>query len=375
MTKLQFNTNIPIIDDTINASGYLYSKSDEYLSKLKDAHRNYINQYKDFYNYLDSKNGTNLWVKRNKLEEYNPYNIREYTPDNHADDIVDSAFNDFNQYGGDSNEQLIPLYYNAYLNSNNDADRYSQLRNWTNIHAPIEFEKQADQLKNSVSQEITDSVNYIDQLYNSKRATRMMNRANRYAQRKGASEEMLGFDQIDNIKLQSHDTGVKQSVNAGTIINPDWKTSINIGINHENPSRVTAHELSHTRNLFNTRGIDGIKSDDSPYYGNDYQYIKNRYKKWLTPVPDKNGEIANNHDLELSERYSDLMATRMEMKNAEIADGLSRRYTNRDIKNYMGTEVGQQDRFLQYANNIRHIRKALNRVYKEGGLLKRLIKK
>ena len=82
----------------------------------------------------------------------------------------------------------------------------------------------------------------------------------------------------------------------------------------------------------------------------------------MTPVPDKNGEIANDHDLELSERYSDLMSTRMEMKNAGIVDGLNRRYTNRDVKNYMKTEAGKQDRFLQYADNIGHIRKALNRV-------------
>jgi hypothetical protein len=61
----------------------------------------------------------------------------------------------------------------------------------------------------------------MGQLYNSKRATRMMNRANKYAKRKGASENMLGFDQIDNIKLQSHDTGAKQSINSGTSINPD----------------------------------------------------------------------------------------------------------------------------------------------------------
>ena len=72
-----------------------------------------------------------------------------------------------------------------------------------------------------MSQEITDSLNYINQLYNSNRASRMMNRANRYARRKGASEDMLGFDQIDSIKLQSHNTGSKQSVNTGTSVNPN----------------------------------------------------------------------------------------------------------------------------------------------------------
>ena len=369
MIKQLFNT-IPIIDNTINAPGYLYSKTDEHQSKLKEAHNSYINRYKNFYDYLDSKNGTNLWNKRNTLEEYNPYVSPEmYDLNDSVDNVMEATFNDFNKNGGDDNEQLVPLYYNAYLNSNDIANKYSRLRNWTNIQAPSEFDNQANQLKTDVSQEITDSLNYINQLYNSNRASRMMNRANRYARRKGASEDMLGFDQIDSIKLQSHNTGSKQSVNTGTSVNPNWKTAINIGITHENPSRVTAHELAHTRNLFNTRGIDGIKSDDSPYYGNDYQYIKNRYKKWLTPVPDKNGEIANDHDLELSERYSDLMSTRMEMKNAGIVDGLNRRYTNRDVKNYMKTEAGKQDRFLQYADNIGHIRKALNRVWKDGGKL------
>ena len=60
----------------------------------------------------------------------------------------------------------------------------------------------------------------------------------------------------------------------------------------------------------------------------------------------------------------------MEMNNAGINSGLNKRYTNKDIKNYMQTEIGQKDRFLQYSgNNFKNIRKALNRIYEIGGVL------
>jgi hypothetical protein len=60
MNKFNFNSYLSIIDDTKNAAGYLYSKTDEHQEKLKEAHSNYMNQYKSFYDYLDSKNGTSL---------------------------------------------------------------------------------------------------------------------------------------------------------------------------------------------------------------------------------------------------------------------------------------------------------------------------
>lgn len=371
MIRNQFNTNIKITDDTVNADKYLYSRTEDYQNKLNDARNTYLNHYKDFYNYLDNKNGTNLWEKVSQLSEYDPHN-KHVSHGTSVNDVWDKASTAFYNNGGDDNEELVPRYYNATFNSLSDGseENYNKLWNWTNAQAPSEFTKQANDLKESVANEITDSVNYLGQLYGSNRAKRMMNRANRFAQRQGASEDMLGFKQISGIKLQSHDTGYTRSTNADTTyLNPDWSTSIEIGIAHENPSRVTAHELAHTRNLFNTRENVINKPEDSSYYGNNYDYIRNSHKKLLQANPDKNGATANDHDIELSERYSDLMATRMEMRNAGIADGINRRYRNRDIKNYLQTDVGQQDRFLQYSSNIRNVRKALNRIYNIGGIL------
>ena len=117
-------------------------------------------------------------------------------------------------------------------------------------------------------------MDYMNQLYNSKRATKMMNRSNKFALRRGANQELTGFQDVDQIQLQSHDTGAFSHNSKG-----ETPSSLKIGIAHENPSRVTAHELAHTRKLFNTRNTYQQKTDESKYYGNNYDYIKNKHKK------------------------------------------------------------------------------------------------
>ena len=197
-----------------------------------------------------------------------------------------------------------------------------------------------------------DVKSYVDSLYNQKRSQRYFNHANRYAKKRGAQNwvtEMEGVTDVD--------------------YSPDYNSTntngkIIMGLNGEYPFDTTlAHEIAHGRNLYNKRTLD--KHSDSEYYGNDYSYIKNRHKKWLEPENPR-----DEHDAELSEQYSDLMGLRRSMYDAGIVDGTKRRYRNRDIDRFRETELGKNNRYLEYHSNRRNIRRALNRIYQVGGILK-----
>lgn len=191
---------------------------------------------------------------------------------------------------------------------------------------------------------------YVESIYNTKRAQRQIKRANNFARRRGAGKHYIEFRDID-------DNIVYNGANSSML----FDDKITIGIHGDFPLEETvAHELAHGRELYNTRTSN--RSSDSPYYGNNYSYIRKKHKRWLTPE-----NPSNNHDLELSESYSDLMGLRMGLKTNNIVDNATRRYKNKDIKDYLKTYDGKNNRYLKYHSNINQTRKALNRIYKDGG--------
>ena len=68
------------------------------------------------------------------------------------------------------------------------------------------------------------------------------------------------------------------------------------------------------------------------------------------------------------------MSLRYDLYENGIVDGNERRYRNRDIKNFLNTEEGQNNRYLKQHTNINNVRKALNRVYEKGGTINTIVK-
>ena len=203
---------------------------------------------------------------------------------------------------------------------------------------------------------IYDTVNYISDLYNTKRAVRSLVRDNRRRLRAGLDKADI-FD-LNTINLKDYHP-VKSTI--------DMSGNVDLGIAQADyePNLyniVLAHEIAHRRNTYNPfRGVHG----DQP---GDYSHLPKRYQKWLKPV-----NPANEHNAEIAEAYGDLMGLRVDLKDKGIADGIKRRYKNRDIKNYLNLDTYETNtnRYLQYHPNINHVRKALNRVWKDGGKLNR----
>ena len=215
--------------------------------------------------------------------------------------------------------------------------------------------------------DISNAFNYVESLYNTRRAKKRINIANRYATKHGASNEYLGFTPTETLDIVG---------GQGSAFNYKFK-NIHIGIDdtRANPYDITSHETAHSRNLFNTKdksisSLDRLAAqmtntslkEDSPYYGNDYSYISDKYKKWLQ-VDDKHYDRL--HDKELSESYSDLMGLRSTMHNLGIVDGTKSRYRNKHIKEMLN--LNYNNRYLNNHSNLRYVRKALNKVYKNGG--------
>lgn len=201
----------------------------------------------------------------------------------------------------------------------------------------------------------------MDQLNNTDRALRAKRRAERYARRHGATDEDFGIADINTIQLNPtlgvEDSEFKKSAGNLTL-------GINHGVTGNDFRKIIAHELSHRNNLYNTASTNEngvITYDVNP------NYIRKKHQRWLTPT-DQNA-LDDAHDNKLNESFADLEALRLGMKDLEL-DG-TRRYTNRDIKDYMNylEESGMTDRYLNNHTNINRVRKALNRVYNKGGKL------
>lgn len=131
-----------------------------------------------------------------------------------------------------------------------------------------------------------------------------------------------------------------------------WNNKIRVGVDPDISSdyrttlgEVTAHELAHTRALYR-----------------DPEYLRKRHLKWLTP---HNPE--NDHDASISESYADLMGLRTNLFNDKIVDGRVQRYKNKHIREYNRLHGSEGNRYLGLHPNINRVRKALNRIYKNGG--------
>lgn len=222
-----------------------------------------------------------------------------------------------------------------------------------------------DHIENNIENEYGDFIGNVmlstNQLNNTDRALRAKRRAERYARRHGATDENFGNSDIENIILDP-----TLSIESSKLLKGPGE--LTLGINHLGPGtdfrKVIAHELSHRNNLYNTASTDEngvITYDANP------NYIRKKHQRWLTPT--EQAALDDAHDSKLNENFANLEALRLGMKDIEL-DG-TRRYTNRDIKDYMAylEKSGMTDTYLDQHTNINRVRKALNRVYDKGGKL------
>ena len=339
------NTDYKVVNN-INDRNYWF---DTPTGKLKydRAFNDYRKYYDDFFNSLKGTKYNNVYEKYQNLST--PIDMQRFIADENSYDL----FSKFKSY-----QNKLTFNSPDFVNVERLYNRFS---NRDESLIPSDFNLES--YKNSINAQGDQVVNYINSLYNTSRGKRQLRRASRYASRKGADSSHFGFDGIKTVEYypKSVDTS---DYTRSVFGNRMGKLRIGtLGNNAFNSRNIIAHELGHTRNLYNT---PGERSSDSPYYGFDYGYIRNRHKKWLSPTIK-----VNDHDAELAESYSDLMALRYDLYENDIVDGTKRRYRNRDIKNFLNTEEGQKNRYLQQHTNINKVRKALNKVYPDGGYLDR----
>lgn len=337
------NTDYKVVNNIANRDYWF----DTPTGKLEydKAFNDYKKYYNDFFNSLKGTEYNNIYEKYQNLNT--PTNIQSFI----AEENNYKLFSKFKSYK-DKLAFSFPDFVSAEKLYNRFSDRDESL-------IPSDFNLES--YKNSINAQGDQVVDYINSLYNTSRGKRQLRKADRYAIRKGANANSLGVNNIYSIKYYPKDVDTSKysrlfGGNASGII--EMGTIDNVNYNFRN---TLAHELGHGRNLYNTPGKESL---DSPYYGFNYGYIRNRHKKWLSPTTK-----VNDHDVELAESYSDLMALRYDLYDNNIVDGTKRRYRNKDIKNFLNTEEGQKNRYLQQHTNINHVRKALNRVYDVGGVI------
>lgn len=288
------------------------------------------------------------------------------TPDSevlkNVENIPENFWDLHTQYSIDK----MPDYYSkAYKKQNKYIDLYPREADLYN-----NWEKQT---KKFLKYNVDRPLRFISRINNTPKALIGKWLANRYAKSQGAPSNILKYSPIEKVI-------VEDAPNTGARYN-DQNGNIYLGVRNGELDyrmrKILAHEAAHTRNLYNTHEIKEFDKDgnlinpksDSPYYNNNYDYINPKYKELLAPTV----EIESDHDSELSEHYADLYALRMSLRDNKINRGF-RLYTNRDLKRFLNTYDGQQDRYLQYHTDIKNVRKALNRIWRNGGKLNKKFK-
>ena len=126
---------------------------------------------------------------------------------------------------------------------------------------------------------------------------------------------------------------------------------------------LISHEIGHGNPLFNTEGPSGQTFIDSPLYDFDYSKVPAWAKKLLKPTG------LRQHARELSESYSDLMATREMMSELGYGEGP---YSLPTLLKYKLSPMGLANRFFrQHPGLLRQLR-LLNDVDFSNGVLENM---
>lgn len=367
-----------------------WRKSDEYKTRW-DEWSKISRAYSDAYNkaalgyYENNLKGTYDDVYKYITDYYNIYNIIPY---------VD--FKNFN-YSEDEQQKINEILYKSF----NDIPEIGELYDKSSqAYAALEMPEgySLNPLDRPDIKPIANTVTHVSDLYNTRRAKRQIRRADKYARRR-LGHSLPSFYNIDelntsyykdngeyNLNWDSNVDYTSGKVNIGladartalesNLALPIWDPEKNTfvyrtddeieaeinsilgerGGNYRfTPEVVTAHELAHTRTPYGT-----TYNHDTEKWEVNPDIIRPKYLKWLTPTTS-----ANDHDTRSSESYADLMGLRADLYASGIADGTKRRYRTRDIRR--ARELIGDNRYLAQHSNNRLVRKALNRIWANGG--------
>ena len=349
-----------------------WMRSDEYDSRW-NSWINLSNQVDQMWNNARraSVNDLKEWLKVNYANLYNEFSGLD---DNLGNTAVDLAIS-----GRLSDDDMMRILekegelIHAILNNSNynalEQEAELQRNNLDNI--PESFD---DTLRNNpLFKPYYDTLDYVNELYGTRRAKRHIRRADRYAQRISGNK-LSSFRDLDTVQLGSlSDPFLAALANEHfTLTDSSYNQSekrIKLGIDDDpnypgyvSPEVVTAHEAAHTRIPYNYNPNYDPDSNIG-VYDDDTSVIRKKYRKWLTP-----SKATSEHDSYLSENYSDLMGLRAAMNALGINDGIRERYRNKDVRK--ARELMGTIRYLDLHDNDRLVRKALNRIWQNGGKLK-----
>lgn len=287
--------------------------------------------------YFNSQDRSNLNLNKLKIRDF----LSKYAQENESFRDAHNTLSDF-QSG------------ETFKDSNNTEEQEKYMQLYTD----------------NLEKDVKDTVDYFNALYSTKRARRGVRRIDKYAEKIiQGNPEQYNYDSMDgmnirNINVQNESSHIGKFERPNVIIG-------SIGDKRHTRKGTLAHEIAHGRRPFNYKNYkkEG-KNEDSPYYNDDYSIIRKKHKRWLKPeVPWKMKEEnpeGYKHDVELSEAFSDLAELRQVLYDAGIADGTKRRYRNKDIK-ALRKSSEFDSRYLDYHSNNNRVRKALNRIWADGG--------
>lgn len=182
-------------------------------------------------------------------------------------------------------------------------------------------------------------------------------RASEFLDQRYKSRGMSGLAQ--NITFNDYDSLIDsgRSLDGGIHIGLSPENIVKYGRKYlTSVGGTVAHEGGHGDPIYNTNmnDADTVYSNqqikqifkDSPAYGNIYSNISDNeqrlldYKWWKFP---------NKHNRELSEGYSDLLETQLNMKNLGISNAAETGeiYTEDNLREYLDTDLGRGDRFVR----------------------------
>lgn len=379
----------------------LYRLSPEYTTKLqtwrdtseRKSGETQFKAYRPYKRFMKSLKGTEFDpVYQQFMDEYRYNKKAVIRPFNYYYDVY-SDNHDLEKY--QRFDRMVSEFRNKHENKFNRVPQWNPRNGWNQWAEEHPFDESTPEnykrtLAVGTLEKPLNAIDHVTNLYGTARARRGIRRTDRHAARElGVPfknfKSFSPINKIDIIEDSPYDKAVfdMDGENSVLISGPSKASESKYNINNRTitlgtsedwidgtrftPEEAAAHELAHTRRAFNFFDAD----DNKRVYRENL--IPEKYRQWLTPTISEEqranlGETGTAHDLSLSENYSDLMGLRTLSHFEGIKPKWRNFYTKRDVQK-MRAQLGNTNRYLQYHQDDKYVRKALNRIWSKGGKL------
>ena len=306
-------------------------------------------------------------------EMYNQYVKEGIIPENYGDYYARDYFGvkPTTQFDENLWNELRSYYWGKNNHVDMDLDPFKNRSPFIPSYSPEGRRYVASQIK-----DVQDALSYAKQIKSKWKLTTEPNvndLTNQYLSKDGVLDmyEMSkaiekGWDFKIEPKLRFLPIDPNDATRNSTHMTLGYPVKTRLGISNFTPGAAAIHEHFHGRKLFNSN--TNLINSESPFYGMDYSKVPLRWKQLL------GSKTSNKHLFELAEGYSDLNATKYNMRNiTDAAINPVTNYTYWDLIRYKLTPKGMTDRFIQqrggWWKGWKQQLDALNEVYKNGGKL------